>query len=42
MTDKCQVTTRARGSWRSYKCGKPVKGELKNGTPACGRHIAGL
>jgi hypothetical protein len=36
---ECQVTRYA--NWTRYKCGKPVKGELKDGTPACGRHIAG-
>lgn len=23
----------------SHKCGRPAKGELKNGTPACGVHL---
>jgi hypothetical protein len=28
------------GGWHSHPCGKPAKGNLKNGNPACGVHLA--
>lgn len=38
--ERCQIDVADGGRWPSYhKCGRPVKGTLENGTPACGVHL---
>jgi len=31
--------TKIRNGWHSYTCGKPAKGFLEGGEPACGIHL---
>ena len=39
--EECQKTVHEPGrGFFSHKCRRPVKGNLKNGTPACGIHLA--
>ena len=35
----CAVPKRVGYGWRPIACGKPAKGTLADGTPACGLHI---
>lgn len=43
VAQKCVVTLRAAWAWTREgppPCGKPAKGSLADGTPACGVHLA--
>ena len=35
----CSETVIDSGGWHFHPCGKPAKGFLKNGKPACGIHL---
>lgn len=37
---RCQAFSYSSSGWQSYQCRKAVKGELADGTPVCGVHLA--
>ena len=44
MTERCEVRLQPQASYTRLTpvCGKPAKGQLPDGTPACGIHLRSM